>query len=203
VFRPTVTRLRRLALLDVSVFDEAQYDTTATLPAIAVAAGSLLLLGLGGWLWWIVSGLADTASVFVKTVVLSAAFGLLLWAVWLLVVYAVLRRISGVTLDVEQLIRSAGLACAPLAAGVLMAIPTISFGVGLVALAGWVAATQVAIERTARRSGGDVVLANLLGFAAWAIGMSLLATGSNQIAPGPFLAESIWDAVTGYRVVLQ
>jgi hypothetical protein len=33
--------------------------------------------------------------------------------------------------------------------------------------------------------------------------MSLLATGTNQIGPGPFLAESIWDAVTGTGVIFQ
>ena len=46
-----------------------------------------------------------------------------------------------------------------------------------------------------------MLVANLAGFGAWAVIMSLLATATNQTAPGPFLAESIWEAVTGGRVV--
>lgn len=197
VITPTLTRLRRLALLDLSVFDEVRFDRSATVPSLVVAAVSLLLFGLGGWLWWLASPLGDTAGVFVKTVILGAMFGFALWLVWLLVVYSVLRRISGLTVEVEQLVRTAGLAAAPLVLAMLMVVPSISFGVGLLALGGWLVATQVAVERTAGRPGGDVVLANLLGFGVWVIGMSLLATGSNQIGSGPFLAESIWDAVTG------
>src|SRR5690606_6378888 len=119
------------------------------------------------------------------------------WLLWLLVVYAVLQRLARITVPVDQLLRAAGFAALPLALGVLMVVPSVSFGVGLVALAGWVALTQVAIERTVGVSSGAVIVANLAGFAAWAIVMSLLATGSNQVAPGPFLAESIWDAITG------
>jgi hypothetical protein len=199
----TVHRVRRLAMLDLGVIDEVRFDTSATIPALVVAIISMALLGLGGWFWWITSGLLDQGTVFVKTVLLGTAFSAGLWLVWLLVIYAVLRRISGVTVQIEQLLRGAGFACLPLAVGILMVVPSVSFGIGLLALGGWVVATQVAVERTIGRSGGDVLIANLAGFGAWVIVMSLLATGSNQIGPGPFLAESIWDAVTGASVIFR
>ncbi|MEX2031965.1 MAG: hypothetical protein WEA81_03765 [Dehalococcoidia bacterium] len=199
----TLGRLRRLATLDLDVFDELRFDPSATLPSLVVAATGLLALGLGGWLWWITSGLGDTGAVFVKTVILGTAFGLGAWLLWLLVIYAVLRRISNLTMQVEQLIRAAGFAAAPLVIALGMAIPSISFGVGLLALVAWAGATHVAVERTVGRGGGDVLAANLAGFGAWVILMSLLATGTNQIGPGPFLAESIWDAVTGTGVIFQ
>ena len=84
--------------------------------------------------------------------------------------------------------------------GLLMVITPIAFGIGVLALVAWAGATQVALERTVGRGGSDVLVANLAGFGAWLIVMSLLATGTNQIAPGPFLAESIWDAVTSVSV---
>jgi hypothetical protein len=199
----TLGRLRRLATLDLDVFDELRFDPSATLPSLVVAAVGLLALGLGGWLWWITSGLGDTGAVFVKTVILGTAFGLGAWLLWLLVIYAVLRRISNLTMQVEQLIRGAGFAAAPLVIALGMVIPSISFGVGLLALVAWAGATHVAVERTVGRGGGDVLAANLAGFGAWVILMSLLATGTNQIGPGPFLAESIWDAVTGTGVIFQ
>jgi hypothetical protein len=197
----TLGRLRRLAMLDLDVFDDLRFDPAATIPSLIVAVVSMVTLGLGGWFWWIASGLGDTGSVFVKTVILGTAFGLGAWLLWLLVIYAVLRRTSNITMQVEQLIRGAGFAAAPLVIALGMAIPSISFGVGILALVAWAATTQVAVQRAVGRSGGDVLAANLAGFGAWVILMSLLATGTNQIGPGPFLAESIWDAVTGAGVI--
>ena len=80
-----------------------------------------------------------------------------------------------------------------------MRIPAVSFGVGLFAVAAWVLLTQVAVERAVGMGGASVMLANATGFAAWALGMSLLSTGSNQLGVGPFLAESIWEALTGFE----
>lgn len=197
----TIGHLRRLATLDLEVFDDLRFDPAATLPAILVAVVSMALLGIGGWLWWVTTpGLGDDASVFLKTVILGTIFGAGAWLAWLLVIYAVLRQLSRLTVPMEQLLRTAGFAAAPLVLALGMVIPSISFGIGLLALAAWVATTQVAVERTIGRGGGDVLAANLAGFAVWAIVMSLLATGSNQIGPGPFLAESIWDAIAGQNI---
>ncbi len=201
---PTVTatlaRLRRLATLDDAVYDELRFDSSATVPAVAVTVGGLLALGLGGWLWWLLSDLGETGTVFIKTVLLGTIFGFVAWLVWLLVVYTALRRVAGLTLQVEQLIRTAGFASGVLVIGLLMVITPIAFGIGVLALVAWAGTTQVAIERTVGRGGSDVLVANLAGFAAWLIVMSLLASGTNQVAPGPFLAESIWDAVTSVSI---
>ncbi len=197
----TAGRLRRLAAFDLTVFDDLRFDASATVPAIAVAVVSIALLGLGGWLWWATTpGLADDTSVFIKTVLLGTVFGTGAWLGWLLVIYAVLRQVSRVTVPMEQLLRTAGFAAAPLVIALGMVIPSISFGVGLLALAAWAGATHAALERTLGRGGGDVLAANLAGFGVWVIVMSLLATGSNQIGPGPFLAESIWDAIAGRNI---
>lgn len=167
-----------------------------------MAAASTALLSLGGWLWWVISGFGTPGTVFVKSVLFGTLASLLMWLVWLLVVYAVLQRLGRVTVPVEQLVRGAGFAAAPLALGLLMAVPDVSFGVGLLALGGWLLATQAAIERTTGVDGGVAILANLAGFGAWAVLMSLLNTAANQLGPGPFLAEAIWDIVSGGRVVI-
>jgi hypothetical protein len=197
--RTTIRHLERLALLDVRVFDDIRDDPSATYPALAIAAGSTLLLGLGGWLWWVTSGLGEHGAVFVKSVLLGSVFSLALWLVWLLVVYALMQRLARTTLRVDELVRAAGFASAPLALGVLMVVPPISFGTGIVAIVAWVLLTQAALEKVSGLSGGVPMLANAAGFAVWAIGMSLLSTGTNQLAPGPFLAESIWNALTSLQ----
>ena len=197
----TFERLQRVAQLDASVFDDVRYDSRATAPALAVAGTSMLLMALGGWLWWWASGLQALDSVFVKTVILGTLFSFALWLAWLLVVYMVVRRLDQTELEIEPMLRAAGFACAPLTLAVLMVVPGISFGVGIAALGAWAVATHTALRRATGVEGGTLVLANAAGFGLWAIAMSLLASGSNQIAPGPFLAESIWDAVTASRIL--
>ena len=196
----TFQRLRRLFALDLRVLDEVRVDPTATLPAILVAVVSIAMLGLGGWLWWVMSGLGDKWAVLFKSVVLGTAFATAAWIVWLIVATLVLNRLAKVALDVGALLRAAGFACAPLVLSLLMAARPIAFGIGMTAIAAWVVTTHLAIQRAAGRTGSEVLVANLAGFGAWAVIMSLLATATNQTAPGPFLAESIWEAVTSGKV---
>jgi hypothetical protein len=196
----TIGRLRRLAMLDDTVYEELRFDPAATVPAVAVTAIGLFALGLGGWLWWLLSDLGETGTVFIKTVLLGTVFGFIAWLVWLLVVYSVLRRLSGLTPQIEQLIRAAGFASGVLVIALGMVITPISFGVGVLALVAWAGTTQIAIERTIGRGGSDVLAANLAGFGAWLVIMSLLSTGTNQIGPGPFLAEAVWDAISSVSV---
>jgi hypothetical protein len=193
-------RLRRIALLDLDVLDDVRLDPRATVPALAVAVVSIALLGLGGWLWWLESGLGDRTVVLIKSVGIGTAFSVAAWLVWLLVATVVLQMVGHVAVDVGQLVRAAGFACAPLALALLMAVRPIAFGAGLVALAGWVAATQIAVQRVSGRAGREALLANVAGFGAWALVMSLLTTGQSPFGPGPFLAEAIWEAVTGRAV---
>ena len=199
----TLGRFRRIATLDESVFDDLRIDATATVPALLTTVLGLLSLGLGGWIWWRMAGLGEAGTVFLKSVLLGGVFGFGAWLLWLLIIYTVLQRASGVTIRVEQLLRTAGFASVVLVLALGMAIPPIAFGAGIVALLAWAVTTQLAVERTVGRGGGDVVAANLAGFAVWVLIMSLIATGTNQVGPGPFLAESVWDAVTGGGVVLR
>lgn len=196
----TFARLARLARFDLGVFDDVRTDPSATVWALVVAATSMAVLGLGGWLWWQFSGFGTPATVFLKTVVFGTLASLLLWLVWLLVVYALVQRLTGIVVPVEQLVRAAGFATAPLMLGIFMAVPAISFGVGLVALGGWLLATQAAVERVTGAPPGIAMFANLAGFGAFVVLMSLLTTASNQLGPGPLLAESLWESISGYEV---
>jgi hypothetical protein len=196
----TLRRLRRLAMLDLRVLDEVRLDAAATLPAVLIAVVNLALLGVGGWLWWVVSGLGDRWGMLLKSVVLGTGFAAAAWIVWLIVATVVLNRLTRIAVDVGALLRAAGFATLPLSLALLMAVRPIAFGIGVTALAAWFAMTQIALQRASGRAGSEALVANLAGFAAWAVIMSLLASATNQTVPGPFLAESIWEAVTRGRV---
>ena len=196
----TFHRLRRLLMLDLRVLDEVRLDVTATLPAVLVAIASIAMLGLGGWLWWIASGLDDHRSVFLTSVVLGTGFATVGWVVWLIVAYAVLNRFAPTPIDVAALLRAAGFACTPLVLALLMAARPVAFGIGIAAIAAWVATTQIALQRASGRSASEVLVANTAGFGVWAVVMSLLATATNHTVPGPFLAEAIWEGVTRGKI---
>ena len=193
-------RLRRIAIFDMDVLDDVRVDPRATMSALGVAVASIAFLGLGGWLWWVQSGLGDRTFVFVKSVLIGGAFSVAAWLVWLLVATLVLQRMGHMAVDVGQLVRAAGFACAPLTLALFMVIRPVAFGVGMVAIAGWVACTQIAIQRVSGRAGRETLAANVAGFAAWALLMSLLTTARNPFGPGPFLADAIWKAVVGHAV---
>ena len=61
-------RLRRLAMLDTTVFDEVKGDTNSTIPAVLVAVTSTLCAGVGGWLWWLFADFGSSGKVFVQSV---------------------------------------------------------------------------------------------------------------------------------------
>ena len=120
---------------------------------------------------------------FIKTVVLGTLFSLALWLSWLLVVYLVVQTdracAGGDRTDAARSrlrLRSAGPWCADGHPRHLVR-------------RGHHGPRWVGRHHTHRRAtgveGGSLVLANVAGFGVWAIVMSLLATGSNQIAaPG-------------------
>ena len=181
----------------------ADMDTLVPVPfALAFALLAMVALALGGWLWWLTSGLGDPRSTLRNTLTFGVPFSFALWIAWLVVSIAVIQRFGRTMVPVDRLLREAGLACWPLFFALGMAIPAISFGVGVLAIGGWVAATQAALARVAGRSGRGVLAANLAGFGLWCLVMSLLANGDQTIAPGPFFAESIWEAVTSESVTV-
>ena len=187
----TFARLGRLARFDLDALDEARRDPGALAPALVVAVGSMLLHGAGGWLWRVRTDLDDAGALFVQSVLIGALFAVVLWLAWVLVVYLVVARAARVMTPVDQLLRAAGFAAAPLALGLLMAAPGLSMGAGVLALGGWLLFTQAAVERCAPRAGAAATLANLAGFAVWVCVMSLLTLGDDPLVPGVFLVEAL------------
>ena len=189
-FAILVDRLRRLLLLDTSVFDEVRHDPAATLPAVFVVTASTALAGLGGWLWWLTQDFPDSGQVLFESVVLGSVFSVALWIVWLFVAYVILTQIFREDADWQQMLRTMGMAAAPLSLSLAMFIPGISFGVGLASVALFFGLTTIAIQSTTAAGPAHVLIANLAGFAIWAIVLGLLVTSESYLAPGIFLIDS-------------
>lgn len=170
-------RLRRLLMLDTTVFDEVRGDTAATLPAVAVAVISTFLFGLGGWLWFIFQDYdSGSGDVFLRSVIVGSIVSLILWAVWVGVTYVMLTQMFRARADVNEIVRVMGFAAAPLALGVLMFIPGLDFGISVAAVGLLLGANLIAVQSATDAPAGKVLASVGAGFAVWALVLSLLAS---------------------------
>lgn len=194
-FSTILQRLRRLAMLDTTVFDEVRTDTDSTIPALIVTIIATFLAGIGGWLWWIFNDVGAIPTVpgggeiFVQSVIVGSIVSVLLWSVWLAIAYVMLTQVFRARADLNELVRVMGFASAPLALTLLMFIPGIDFGVGLAALALFFGANLVAVQTVTDADAGRVLVATAAGFAVWAIVLGLLVNDGNVFAPGFFALD--------------
>ena len=194
-------RLQRLVRLDTTVFDEVRQDPSATVPSIMVVVASTLLAAVGGWLWWNIQDFGFAGGVLLDSVVLGTVFSVALWIVWLLVAWVILTQLFQEDADWQEMLRTMGMAAAPLALSILMFIPGVSFGVGLVSVALFFGLTTIAIQAaTPNTSPARVLIANMAGFAVWAVVLGLLVNSSDYFAPGIFLFDApseVFSALAG------
>jgi Yip1 domain len=182
-------RLRRLAMLDTTVFDEVKSDTNSTIPAIVVVAVATLLAGIGGWLFNIEQTYHySSGQFFLKSAILGSILAIIVWAIgWLGVTYVMLTQVFRARADINELLRVMGFAAAPLALTVGMVIPGLDYGIGLAALGLTFGTTQIAIQSATDAPSGKALIANAAGFAVWVIVVQLFVGATNTYAPGVFI----------------
>jgi hypothetical protein len=184
--------LRRLANLDTRVFDEIRTAPTATIPCVVIATVSMVLAGLGGWLWWLLQDFPAANDILVHSAIIGSLLAVVLWGlVWLGIVYVMITQVFRERAYVEQLLRVMGLASAPMALMALMVIPGLSFAIGIAALGATFGLTNIAIKSVTTADPARVLFANLLGFFVWCGALTLLATAVEPHAPGIFLFNSV------------
>ena len=184
-------RLRRLAMLDTTVFDEVRTDANSTLPAIVIVVAASFLMGIGGWLFYEFQDYNYKAGTFFfKSAIIGSILAILLWVAWVGVTYVMLAQVFRARADLNELVRVMGFAMAPLAIGLLMFVPALDYGIGLLALALVFGATQLAVQSATDAPAGRVLAANGAGFAVWAIVLELFASSNyayDTLAPGIFI----------------
>lgn len=185
-----VQKLRRLATLDTTVFDDVRGDANATLPAMIVALASTFLFGVGGWLWWVFNDIPDAGDILIKSLIIGSIASALLWAVWVAITYVMLTQVFRARADMYELFRVMGFASAPLALGVLMFLPEVDFGVGLTSVVLFFGLSVIAVQSATDAPAGRVLAANGVGFLVWAVVLGLLVGNSSVYAPGFFVFDT-------------
>ncbi len=180
--------LRRLIALDTTVFDDIRGNPTSTIPAVIVVIVAVFMSGIGGWLWWVIRGYPSGGDILVKSALLGSLFAIATWHVaWLGIVYLLLTQFFRERVFLEQLLRVMGLAMAPLALGIFMWVPGVSFAVGMAALVLSFGLAVLAGQRVTTADPAKVLVANFAGFVVWAGILTLLVSDRNPYAPGVFL----------------
>jgi hypothetical protein len=189
--------LGRLIRLDLTVFDDVRDDASATGPAIAVVVVASFLAGLGTWLWAVVEDVADKREVFVKATILGSTFQILLWVLWVWIAGMLLSRVFGVGADMNRLMRTMGLAFAPMAISLLVLLSVLSIPFAAIAIGATFLLTNAAIASATDAPADRVALSNLIGFAAFALILGILSNVAEWrelggLAPGIFFFNLAW-----------
>jgi hypothetical protein len=197
--------LGRLIRLDLTVFDDVKDEAAATMPALAVVAVASLLAGLGSWLWWIfeidipsIPGIETPGEknfeAFWKTFILGGIFMMALWVLWVYISAMILSRVYRAGADMNQMIRTMGLAFAPMAISLLVVISVLAVPFGVIAVGATLLLTNAAIQATTDAEPQQVILSNLAGFLVFAVVLGILANiaqiyDTGGLAPGIFFFE--------------
>ncbi len=167
--------LGRLFTLDFTVFDDVRSQPSASTPALIVVAGASVLAGIGSWLWAVQTDGVDAGDVFIKSLILGSVVQTLVWFLWVYLTYQVLVRGYNARTDFAELVRTMGFAFAPVAFSLGIAITVFAMPIGIVAFAMAVLFSNVAVQHASDAEVREATLANVTGFAVFAIVMGLFA----------------------------
>lgn len=183
-------RVRLVFVSDESAF--ADLDDSEAITGSVVALMSIFAAAIGGWLYVAVAG-NDSLSitrVILGSVLAGTAVALAAWFGWVFIVHWWLER-SGHKVNPFSLVAAMGFASAPFAISLLMFLVIPAFGIGVVALGWWFLQSSRAIAAVVPGAPpGRRHKANLAGFSAFALVLSLLAFVAG-LAPGPFVLGSL------------
>jgi hypothetical protein len=172
-----VNRMIRAAMLDTSLYEEVEHDSSATSQAMQVVLIVALASGIGGALWKLLTlNPIDAVSGLVGGI-LVAVLG---WLAWALVTYIIGAKVFGGTATYGEMLRTLGFAQSPnvllVFMGVLGAIPLIG-GLLRLALLIWVLlAGLIAIRQALDVSTGKAVLTAIIGWIVMAIIVGIVAS---------------------------
>lgn len=191
-------RLRGALTLDKDAFEEIADSPSALPVAILIVIGATFLAGLGV-MWWLRLGghpperatyTRDMAGIFTRTVLVGGAIQVGMWAAWVAVTWVYLWAF-GDPVSVWRLARTMGYAFAPIGLQLFIAPRGVELAAAALAMGYTVAATTAAVRVAARTTSGRALIANLAGFALFAIMLSLLGSGTRDLAPGIFALDPL------------
>jgi hypothetical protein len=172
-----VNRMIRAAMLDTSLYEEVEHDSSATSQAMQVVLIVALASGIGGALWKLLTLSPIDAVTGLVGGILVAVLG---WLAWALVTYIIGAKIFGGTATYGEMLRTLGFAQSPnvllIFTGILGGIPLLG-GLLRLALLIWVLlAGLIAIRQALDVGTGKAILTAIIGWIVMAIIVGIVAS---------------------------
>jgi len=144
-FGAMINRMIRAAMLDVSLYEEVESDTSLTQEALMVVILVSIAGGIGAFLGGLIGGSIVAA---IGWLIVTIIIGIISYYIWAYVTYFVGTNLFQGTANVGEMLRTLGYASAPRVLGIVSFIPCVGW---LIALAGaiWSLATAVVAVRQA------------------------------------------------------
>jgi len=197
-FEQVIGRIRRALMLEEAAFVEVRDDAAFTLFAAGAAAVALFIGGLGSYLWGQVVLESSPDAFFFDTIILGFIFLSILWVMGLVATYLVLAQLYREQVTTDGLARVLLLGHVPFALSLLIFLPEIGFGFGVMAIAAMFFYSNFGIRAAYPTIDPlRVMLAVFAGFAVWTMILPILTSFDNAWAPGAFIFE--WSADVAER----
>lgn len=153
--RSLLDRMRAAAMLDVSVYEEVEADSTATAQAAIVVGIVALCAAVGG---------ARHGAHGLIAGAISAYFG---WLVWSFITYIIGTRVFSGTANWGELLRTVGFAQTPGLLYIFGIIPLFGGLVRLIVVVWLLVATVIAIRQALDFDTGKAVFTAILGLLSY------------------------------------
>ena len=172
-----VNRMIRAAMLDTSLYEEVEHDSSATSQAMQVVLIVALASGIGSALWKLLTLNPIDAVTGLVGGILAAVLG---WLAWALVTYIIGAKVFGGTATYGEMLRTLGFAQSPnvllIFTGILGGVPLFG-GLLRLALLIWVLlAGLIAIRQALDVGTGKAVLTAVFGWIVMAIIVGIVAS---------------------------
>lgn len=182
----------RVLKFDFSAFDEIRDERAATAPAVLIVLAGSFIAGFGSFVWGLQNDNligVDSGEMFVKSLVLGGIIQTAVWGLWVYLVFQILGRGYGHTIEFQELLRVMGLAFSPIVFSVLVAVDALAVPFGVMSLALTFLCTNIGIQMASGADLRETTMANVTGFAAFVVVMGVFANvaevGSfGGVAPG-------------------
>lgn len=210
-------RLRSALALDSRTYAAIADDPAALRGALLTVVGATLLAGLGGLLWtgrlaqdialpnpswWAWGGRTDerfieqtdVSRLIARSVILGGGLQVGLWLAWAAITQLYLWSF-GLATPFGRLLRVMGYAFAPVGLQVFLFPGGLELAAAVLAFGYCFAAMVTGVEAATGAPRGQVLLSTLAGFAFFALTLSLLGSGTRDLAPGIFSLDPLHISV--------
>ena len=183
-----LSRLRRLIMLDATVFPEVRDDRSFTPVVAGLAAGAVFLAGLGAFLYGQTVLPFTPDNWFLETAIMGSIFTIILLAASIALTYVVLAEIFKVSVTLDGLGRVLALCYTVYALSFFVFLPEVGFTFGMLSIAAMFYYSVTGLRAAApEASAGAAVLSVGAGFVLWITVMALISDPGDNFFNGPFV----------------